>query len=165
MSIVASDKVKKEQIDRIGDDAFARAGREFPVWLRQLEREWNREVDTIHQAHNLAYASMLQAARTLYGSQHRVVRYLQREAPRRGTIARAVNALEKRYWRWQEREDERQRRRQYEQRRKQTNQMLQDAGYIPHEHYRPTAAIGFAREVINPTDPHVRMLPEGEQDE
>lgn len=100
---------------------------------------------------------------SIYGSNSAPAKYLRRVGvDKPPNFTRRLRLIAQKYNTWLGAERRREYGRQYRQRSKDVNEFLQRLGYIPGEHYRETAAITFAKTVVNPADPAVRMLPEPE---
>jgi hypothetical protein len=112
------------------------------------------------------HVKLMQLARQLYGANSRQVAYLKRAQPK------PPPDLEKKSWKptirkytkWIRNQIEKKKRHEYRQRVRETNDLLQEHGYNPDEHYKESRAITFAKEVLITDDDgnvlEVRGLPE-----
>jgi hypothetical protein len=126
--------------------------------------QYNRATFEASQA---LHDQIMQLARQLYGANSRQVTYLKRAQPK------PPADLEKKCWKpairqytkWIRSQIEKKKRHEYRQRVRETNELLQEHGYEPDEHYKETRAITFAKEVLitdeNGNILEVRGLPEG----
>ena len=133
------------------------------------------------------YNDIMKQARILYGAKSKQVKYLEREQPKKppdlerkswkpvirqyeawcDTEARRerrrINRERRAEAKMREEEAKRQKYQDYRRRVAETNELLQEHGYEPDEHYKPTSAITFAKKVLiecNGEILPVRGLPE-----
>lgn len=165
-------------IPKVGPAEFVRDG--FPEWYQaevkrlaalnqQIYQQAIQQADKTYQQSMEKFETIVALAQQLWGAQSAVVKYLAKHKPRRfadlstpPNFQRRVNKVWRDYEAWLEGEMRRDREREYRQRRAQMNEFLQKLGYEPGEHYQPGRAITFAKQVVNPAQPQVRMLPGGE---
>jgi hypothetical protein len=127
----------------------------------------NEENQKLYKEAIKLHRDMLNMAAKLYGSESRQFAYLRREAPEAppDLIQKAWNPTIRKYNKWKLEEEKRAKSRDYRQRSKATNELLQEHGYVPNQHYKPSSAISFANEVIiydeNGNPLPVRALPTG----
>jgi hypothetical protein len=127
--------------------------------------EAKRQNQTAYEAAISLHNNILTLARNLYGDKSKQVKYLEREKPESppNVERKSWQSVMRKYEIWLEKERQREKNRDYRRRRAETNEVLQEHGYIPNEHYRETSAITFAKEVLIERDGEIlpiRALPE-----
>lgn len=148
-------------LETVTEKDFAREG--FTQWFLDKVRGIQEQNRKLHTQHVEDYRTMLKCATAIYGEKSAEVKYLKsKKVENPPDFKRRVHNTWRRYEQWEEQQRERERQREYRERSKATNTLLQELGYVPGEHYSSTAAITFAKRVVNPVDPPVRMLPEGD---
>jgi hypothetical protein len=135
--------------------------------FRQLVNRAHRENQAAYRSAIKLHRELVKIAASLYGSKSRQLAYLRREDPEAppDLVKKAWKPTIRKYEKWLEAEEKRAKGRDYRKRVKQSNELLQEHGYQPRQHYKPSSAISFANEVIvydeagNPLP--IRGLPEG----
>ena len=140
------------------------AASNFETWLKN-------ELVALDKYNQAAYQDALRKDRQLmtlvsevYGEKSATFKYMNRqrvETP--PDLQRRAKKIWRKFEDWRYAEQQRAKRQDYRRRSQAANLVLQELGYVPGEHYSPTRAITFGKQVINPNQPDVRMLPGGER--
>lgn len=136
----------------------------------QFEAWFKRQIVERGKANQQIYAKLQAADQQLgeliagtYGDKSAFYKYWRRQrVPTPPDLNRRARRVWREFRQWAAAERRRAKAQDYRQRRAQANVVLQEFGYVPGEHYAPTRAITFAKTVLNPEQPGVRMLPEGD---
>lgn len=138
----------------------------FEGWLKAQVANIEAQNRQLYAQHTTNLQQAIKLIDSIYGSNSAPAKYIRRQGvDKPPNFTRRLRLIANKYNRWLEAERRREYGRQYRQRSKDVNTFLQMLGYVPGEHYRESAAITFAKKVVNPADPAVRMLTEPKERE
>ena len=144
------------ELSALQDDAFRL---QVESAFKRVERD---NLEIYHKA-VAQHTQLIALALEIYGDKSSVIKYLRSKPVERPKSAvKEFNKLMRQFDIWLAAERQRQQRREYEQRRKETVKTLESLGYVAGKHFSRSRAITFAKQVLVEVAPGVysnRMLP------